>query len=349
MSETPRESAFQAPSDESAPAGKDDSGSMSMDLLDTPGSDGTADATLGLDSGDGGTMLLPHERKLPMSEQRRIAAGRKHYGDGIDEDDKQALGGGGRRGGGRGRWRGQQGDGGIDGDSHRGRHGGGGARGGHGVAPATPRGGGMPPRFEGDPESTADTSGGTHLGHKENAAETGSASGGTPVEKDTATQAAITDAPRDTQAIASAGTIEAAGVVRLDDPAHAQAPLYDTTLKAVAELAPAPAALSPQEQANVAAALTAQMANSTAFASQLADPSQVSFGVAQNGERLFAINHAVPDALNAVHVSVDLQQARQQAVDVSSAQVDPARAVHEIAQQDPAVQMQAQQHAPRQV
>lgn len=346
MSETPRESASQAPLDDSTAPGKDDGGSMSMDMLDTPGSDGTADATLGLDSGDGGTMLLAHERKLSMSEQRRIVAGRKQHGDGIDEDDRQALGGG-RRGGGRGRWRGQQGDG-VDADSHRGRHGGGG-RGGHGVAAPTPRGGGMPPRFEGDPESTADTSGGTHLGNNDNAAAAGSTSGGTAVEKEAAPQAPATDAPREGQAAASTGTVEPRDVVRLDDPSHTHAPLYDTTLKAVAELAPANAALSAQEHANVAAALTAQMANSTAFAPQAADPSQVSFGLAQNGERLFAINHTTPDALNAVHVSVDLQQARQQAVDVSSAQVDPARPLHEAVQQDPVAQMQAQQHAPRQV
>lgn len=120
--------------------------------------------------------------------------------------------------------------------------------------------------------------------------------------------------------------------MRLDDPAHPHAPLYGAALRAVAELTPAQATMSPTEQANVAAALTARMTADTTFAQQLGDPSRLSFGLGQSGDRLFAINHPVPDAPNAVHVSVDLAQARTQPIEASSGHVDMAATTREQAQ-----------------
>ncbi len=318
--------------------------SMAMDLLDTPGGDGSSDG-LGFDNGaDGGTMLLPHERKLPIAEQRRIIAARKHHDDGIDEDDSLAMGG--RRG--RGRRRPQ-----ADAAQERGhRHGH------HG--PGTPRADRGHPaddegraRRDGDAETGKASGGGSARGpvEKNDDAASGSSSGtgsggGSRVERETEVSLEATQADRKPPATTSRDA------VRLDDPAHPHAPLYGAALRAVSELAPAQAAIGPAEQANVAAALTARIAGDPAFAQQVGDPSKLSFGLAQNGERLFAINHPMPEAPNAVHVSVDLAQARDLSIEASSHQVDLAAAnpalVQAQAVETHAIEAHAREHAPRQ-
>jgi hypothetical protein len=297
-SETPKDRDPSAFDDGTAsPEDREHPNSMAMDLLDTPGGDGSNDG-FGADGGDGGTMLLPHERKLPISEQRRIVAARKQHEDGVDEDDSMAMGG--RRG------RGRRSPNADQAHDHGQRRGHGGGRHGEGRGAA---------RAEGDADAGKASGGGNARGRVEKvedaaAAGSGSASsGGSRVER-------------------------------------------DAELKAVAELAPAQAAMGPTEQANVAAALTARMAVDAAFAQQLNDPSRLSFGLAQNGERLFAINHPVPDAPNAVHVSVDLEQARALSVEASSGHADIAATTrdpaHDQAIDAHALETHAREHAPRQ-
>lgn len=344
-SETPKDRVQPSAFDDAASSsqGREQRDSMAMDLLDTAGGDGSSDS-LGFDSGsDGGTMLLPHERKLPLSEQRRIIAGRKQHDDGIDEDDSQAMGG--RRGRGRRRQNADQ-------PHERGpRHGHGGPR----RSEAEPAEGRAPVRAEGDAEAGKASGGGNARGPAEkieDAATTGSGSGGgSRIEREADASAGIVQADPRTPV---ATTRDA---VRLDDPAHPHAPLYGAALKAVAELTPAQAAMGPAEQANVAAALTAQMAGDTTFSQQLGDPSRLSFGLGQNGDRLFAINHPVPDAPNAVHVSVDLEQARALPIEASSGHVDIAATGRDpmqaqiIASPTPesqVVESQAREHASRQ-
>lgn len=330
-SETPKDrnpSAFDDAAN--SPEDREHHNSMAMDLLDTPGGDGSSDG-FSADGGDGGTMLLPHERKLPIAEQRRIVAARKQHEDGVDEDD--SIGMGGRRG--RGRRRPNHADHAHD-QAHRRGHGSGSGRHGEGRGQA---------RAEGDADAGKASGGGNARGpveKVEDAAAAGSGSGGgSRVERNA--DAAVETAQIDRKAPV-ATTRDG---VRLDDPSHPHAPLYGAALKAVAELAPAQAAMGPTEQANVAAALTARMAGDAAFAQQMNDPSRLSFGLAQNGDRLFAINHPVPDAPNAVHVSVDLEQARALSVEASSGHADIAAATRDPAH-DQALEAHAREHAPRQ-
>lgn len=357
--ETPRDLVDAAAFDNAAGA-SDNRNTMGMDLLDTPGGDGSPDEALGLDAGgDGGTLLMPHERELPVAEQQRIIAMRKRHGDGIDDDDTQAVGGG-KRGRGRRRPLDQAHDP------------------GHRRAPGGLRHAEIDPHLlRPEADAAADASGGGNVPQPTEPAEpteeaTGSGSGGgshIEHDSDAATESALVapeapaadnaarpEDPAHSQVSPHAGTTQAApdapvatgdDTMRLDDPAHPHAPLYGAALKAVAELAPAQAAMGPAEQANVAAALTARMAGDAAFAQQMNDPSQLSFGLAQNGDRLFAINHPVPDAPNAVHVSVDLQQARTLSVEASSGHADIAATTRDPAH-DQALEAHTREHAPRQ-
>lgn len=342
-SETPKDRAQPSASNDAA-SPTEHRDSMSMDLLDTPGGDGSSDG-LGFDNGgDGGTMLLPHERKLPIAEQRRIIAARKHHDDGIDEDDSMLMGG--RRGRGRRRQNADQ----AHDRNHR--HGHGGPRrtdAAHAEAERTEgerAGSHAPARTEGDTDAGKASSGGTARGPVEkidDTTATGSASGGgSHVERGA-------DAPPEAAQMDSrTPTLATGNPVRLDDPSHPHAPLFGAALKAVAELAPAQSAMAPAEQANVAAALTARMASDTTFAQQLGDPSRLSFGLGQNGDRLFAINHPVPDAPNAVHVSVDLEQARVLPIEASSGQADAPTATPRDPAHAQAIEAHAHEHASRQ-
>lgn len=106
----------------------------------------------------------------------------------------------------------------------------------------------------------------------------------------------------------------------LNDPAHPNKPLFDAVLKGVGDLDPALVALTPAEQANVAAALTASMTQTHGFPREQTDAVQVSVAASDKGDRVFAINGQSPDAPNAVYTSVAVEQARAQPLDVSTAQ-----------------------------
>lgn len=106
----------------------------------------------------------------------------------------------------------------------------------------------------------------------------------------------------------------------LNDPSHPNKPLFDAVLKGVGDLDPARVALTPVEQTNVAAALTAGMTQTQGFPREQAEALQVSVAASDKGDRVFAINGQSPDAPNAVYASVAVEQARAQPLDVSTAQ-----------------------------
>ena len=106
----------------------------------------------------------------------------------------------------------------------------------------------------------------------------------------------------------------------LNDPANPNKPLFDAVLKGVGDLDPARVALTPAEQTNVAAALTASMTQTQGFPRGQSDVMQVSVAASDKGDRVFAINGQNPDAPNAVYISVAVEQARAQPLDVSTAQ-----------------------------
>ncbi len=106
----------------------------------------------------------------------------------------------------------------------------------------------------------------------------------------------------------------------LNDPAHPNKPLFDAVLKGVGDLDPARVALTPAEQTNVAAALTAGMTQTPGFPREQTDTVQVSVAANDKGDRVFAINGQNPDAPNAVYTSVAVEHARAQPLDVSTAQ-----------------------------
>lgn len=106
----------------------------------------------------------------------------------------------------------------------------------------------------------------------------------------------------------------------LNDPGHPDKPLFDAVLKGVGDLDPARVALTPTEQTNVAAALTANMTQTQGFLREQTDAVQVSVAANDKGDRVFAINGQNPDAPNAVYASVAVEQARAQPLDISTAQ-----------------------------
>ncbi|MFZ5638433.1 MAG: XVIPCD domain-containing protein [Pseudomonadota bacterium] len=105
----------------------------------------------------------------------------------------------------------------------------------------------------------------------------------------------------------------------LNDPRNPNNQLYSTTLAGVSGLDPAKVPLNRNEQANVAGALTANMTNTPGFERNNPNPSNISIASSQTGDRVFAINGQNPSAPNAVYTSVDVNQARVQPLEVSTA------------------------------
>jgi hypothetical protein len=88
----------------------------------------------------------------------------------------------------------------------------------------------------------------------------------------------------------------------------------------VSNLDPSRVQLNRSEQVNVAGALTANITNTPGFERNSPNPSNISIAASQSGDRVFAINGQNPGAPNAVYTSVDVNQARSQPLEVSSAQ-----------------------------
>jgi hypothetical protein len=108
----------------------------------------------------------------------------------------------------------------------------------------------------------------------------------------------------------------------------------------VSNLDPNRVQLNRSEQVNVAGALTANITNTPGFERNNPNPSNISIAASQSGDRVFAINGQNPGAPNAVYTSVDLNQARTQPLEVSSAQAT-------LPSQTPAVQTPQVQNQPQ--
>ena len=147
---------------------------------------------------------------------------------------------------------------------------------------------------------------------------TGAGSEPAPTEI-TPTVAAEIDKATAQAAASQSGTAPGANT-QLNDPANPNKPLFDAVLKGDGDLDPARVALTPAEQTNVAAALTASMIQTQGFPREQSDVVQVSVAASDKGDRVFAINGQNPDAPNAVYISVAVEQARTQSLDVSTAQ-----------------------------
>lgn len=109
----------------------------------------------------------------------------------------------------------------------------------------------------------------------------------------------------------------------LNDPKNPNNPLFNTTLLGVSNLDPSKVQLNRTEQINTAGALAANVTNTPGFNRDNPNPSNLSVAASQDGNRVFAINNKNPDAPNAVYTSVDLNQARNQPLEVSTALAQP--------------------------
>jgi hypothetical protein len=113
----------------------------------------------------------------------------------------------------------------------------------------------------------------------------------------------------------------------LNDAANPDKPMYDAVLKGVNGLDPARITLTAEEQANVAGALTASMAQTPGFNRATMDFSSMTIALSENGDRLFLINHQNPGAPDALRASVALDTARAQTLEASSGQMLVAQTV----------------------
>ena len=144
---------------------------------------------------------------------------------------------------------------------------------------------------------------------------------GTSTEAPGATTAVVAESTTSqTPTVTLAASAAPGETTLLNDPAHPNKPLFDAVLKGVGDLDPARVALTPAEQTNVAAALTASMTQTQGFPREQTDVVQISVAASDKGDRVFAINGQSPEAPNAVYTSVAVDQARAQPLDVSTAQ-----------------------------
>lgn len=106
--------------------------------------------------------------------------------------------------------------------------------------------------------------------------------------------------------------------VPLNDAANPDKPMYDAALKGVSGLDPTRVKLTPEEQVNVAGALTASMAQLPGFDRTKADFSAFTFALNDSGDHLFMIHHSDPAAPDALRTSISLEAARTQSLMASS-------------------------------
>ncbi len=270
-SETPKDgipASGPGTSHESGHTGQDKPGSLGLENLEPSSDEDLDEAEIGIDSdGESVNFLTAGERKLSISEQRQILAGRRRPDDDNPEEEVEVRSG--RR---YLQWK----------EHHKDRE----------------MGGLMHDAKTNAPGTATDEPAPTEL---------------TPtvvaeIEKTTALAAA------------SQPGITPTETAPLNDPSNPNKPLFDAVLKGVGDLDPARVALTPAEQTNVAAALTASMTQTQGFPREQSDAMQVSVAASDKGDRVFAINGQNPDAPNAVYISVSVEQARAQPLDVSTAQ-----------------------------
>jgi hypothetical protein len=135
----------------------------------------------------------------------------------------------------------------------------------------------------------------------------------------------------------------------LNDSRNQNNALFNTTLQGVSSLDPSKVPLNRNEQVNVAGALTANITNSSGFDRSNPNSPNVSIAASQTGDRVFAINNQNPSAPNAIYTSVDVNQARVQPLEVSSAQALPPQAAPQPVQQAMAQPQVENTPAPRSI
>ena len=361
--------------------------SMGLDALNASEGfddiDGPLDEATDFEDFDGGasSLLMAHERKLPIAEQRQIVMARRKTDDDDDDEERERSGAAPRRRtahlppedrtvaaqvvqimyGGRGRWR----DGDRDRDSETGANTG--TSGGTAVtaavvidaatstvantdtSPVPLIDTGAPPARVSTAEAVAPygdnknsegsgTGGGSRIeaavaplndatttGANPDRATAGAATAFVNIEPrvEPSPASSIADG-----AVANPGQTAATTTAQLqanllNDEKNPNNGLFNAALQGVTALDPSKVLLNKDEQVNLAAALTANMSNNPNFDRLNPNPANISIAASEAGDRVFAINNQNPGAPNAVYTSVDVNQARAQPLEVSSAQALP--------------------------
>ena len=133
---------------------------------------------------------------------------------------------------------------------------------------------------------------------------------------------------------------------QLTHPLH---PVYDAVHKGIGEQDASRLSLNPSEHANTAGALTAHLAQTPGFDRTKFDPAALSVALSEGNDRLFAIQGRTPGAPDAVYANVAVDQARQQPLEVSSAQavIEPPKPAPQQVQSQEQPQQDAPSIAPR--
>lgn len=140
-----------------------------------------------------------------------------------------------------------------------------------------------------------------------------------------------------------------AGLAMLNQLGHPLNPVYDAVHKGIGEQDASRLSLNPSEHANTAGALTAHLAQTPGFDRTKFDPATLSVALSEGNDRLFAIQGRTPGAPDAVYANVAVDQARQQPLEVSSAQavIEPPKPAPQQAQAQEQPQQDAPSIAPR--
>jgi hypothetical protein len=157
-----------------------------------------------------------------------------------------------------------------------------------------------------------------------------------------ATNAAKEEAPvvsATTAAVVQSGSAVPGETTLLNDPAHPNKPLYDAVLQGVGNL--------DASKVTLTGTLTASMTQTPGFQGGNPDPTAISIAASENGDRVFAINSQNPGAPSAMYTSVELEQARGQSLQASSAQVVQPLSAPEPLKNAQEQTLSSEQQAPR--
>lgn len=135
------------------------------------------------------------------------------------------------------------------------------------------------------------------------------------------------------------------GLVWLDQIHHPLNAVYDAVHKGIGAQDASRLSLNPSEHANTAGALTAHLSQTPGFDRSKFDPANLSVALSEGNDRLFAIQGRTPGAPDAIYAAVAVDQAKQQPLEVSSAQamIEPPKPAPQAQGQ---AQEQPQQDAP---
>lgn len=110
------------------------------------------------------------------------------------------------------------------------------------------------------------------------------------------------------------------GLALLSQMSHPLHGVYDAVHKGIGQQDASRLSLNPAEHANAAGALTAHLSQTPGFDRAKFDAGQLSVALSEGNDRLFAIQGRTPGAPDAVYANVAIDQAKQQPLEVSSAQ-----------------------------